>query len=60
MSLGATTEQAYAQVERAISAQAYMLSTNEIFWVIAWLFMLMIPMLWRTRPPFSSGPGAAH
>ena len=37
-----------------------MLSTNEIFWVIGWLFMLMIPLLWRTRPPFSTGPGAAH
>ena len=59
--LGAAPEQAYAQVERAMSGQAYMLSTNEIFWVVGWLFMLMIPLIWRTRPPFSGAPGgAAH
>ena len=59
-SLGASAEQAYGQVERALTGQAYMMSTNEIFWVIGWLFMVMIPLLWRTRPPFSTGPGAAH
>jgi len=57
---GMTTDQAYAQIERMLSGQSYMLAANEIFWVIGCLFLLLIALIWTMRPPFSAPPGAAH
>ena len=57
---GLSPEQAYAQIERALSGQAYMLAANEIFWVIGVLFLVLIALVWTARPPFGAPPGAAH
>jgi len=57
---GMTPDQAYAQIERQISNQAYMLAANEIFWVIGFLFVALIALIWLMRPPFGAPPGAAH
>jgi len=57
---GMTPDQAYAQIELQITNQAYMVAANELFWVIAGLFLLLIGLIWTTRPPFGAPPGAAH
>ena len=36
-----------------------MLATNDVFWVITVLFVLLIALLWTTKPPFGASP-AAH
>jgi MFS transporter, DHA2 family, multidrug resistance protein len=55
---GATATQAYAQLERNLSVQAYMLAANDIFWIIGWLFLVLIFVIWATRPPFRGATGA--
>jgi len=37
-----------------------MIAANELFWVIGGLFLLLIGLIWTTRPPFGAPPGAAH
>jgi len=58
-SLGMSQDAAYAQINRAVDSQAYMLATNDVFWVITILFVLLIALLWTTKPPFGASP-AAH
>jgi len=57
--LGMPLDQAHAQIEYLASSQAYVLATNDIFWVVGWLFLLLIPLIWTTRPPFG-GPAGGH
>lgn len=55
---GATTAQAYGQLERSVSVQAYMLAANDIFYVIGWVFFILIFLIWFTKPPFRGATGA--
>jgi DHA2 family multidrug resistance protein len=55
---GATTQQAYAQLDRTLSVQAYMLAANDMFWIIGWLFLVLIFFIWKTKPPFRGASGA--
>ena len=57
--MGMSTDGAYAQINRMVDSQAYMLATNDVFWVITLLFVLLIALLWTTKPPFGASP-AAH
>jgi DHA2 family multidrug resistance protein len=59
-SLGMATDQAYGVLERMLVGQSYMLATNDIFWLVGVLFLVLIPLLWTTRPPFSAGAGGGH
>jgi DHA2 family multidrug resistance protein len=54
---GMSPEQALAQVNRLADQQAFMLSTSELFYVSAVLFLMLIPLVWLTRPK-KSGTGA--
>ena len=54
---GMTPEQSHAMVNRLIDQQAYMLSANDIFYVSAILFVLLIAVVWLARPAKGS-PGA--
>jgi DHA2 family multidrug resistance protein len=56
---GLSPEQVHAQLERTVSSQAYMLATNDIFWVVGCVFLALIAVLWTTRPPFGA-PGGGH
>lgn len=47
-----TPEAAYAQVQNVIQSQAAMLATSEVFWGISLLFVMLIGLIWLTRPPF--------
>jgi len=55
---GMNADQAHAQLERSIDAQAYMLGANDMFWIIGWVFLALIFLIWTTRPPFGGGEGA--
>ncbi|MGI9134720.1 MAG: DHA2 family efflux MFS transporter permease subunit [Rhodoferax sp.] len=47
---GLSQEQALAQVNRLIDQQAYMLAANDVFYASAIMFVLLIPMVWLSRP----------
>ena len=38
-------------LDRMVNAQAYVLSADDIFYASAVIFLLLIPLLWLTRPP---------
>ena len=58
---GMTSAQAHAEVGRLVSGQAYMLATNDIFWAVGNLFLVLTLVLWTTRPPFGMlGGGSGH
>ena len=50
---------AYAGVQAAVEAQAAMLATSDLFWGIAVLFVVLVGVVWLTRPPFGAGGGMA-
>ncbi len=51
--------QPHGLLEGLLENQAYMLATNDIFWLCGILFMILVPLIWTTRPPFGQA-GAAH
>ena len=57
--LGLTQMQAHEQLSRAISHQAYMLATNDIFWVSGWIFLALLLLVWFARPPFVASKAVA-
>jgi DHA2 family multidrug resistance protein len=56
---GMTPEQSWAAVNRLIDQQAFMISANDIFYVSAVLFVLLIGLVWLTKPVRGGGPEAA-
>jgi DHA2 family multidrug resistance protein len=58
-SAGLTPEQALAQVNRLVDQQAFMLAANDIFWISAILFLVLIPLVWLTHPQRGTGGGDA-
>ncbi|WP_179405317.1 DHA2 family efflux MFS transporter permease subunit [Burkholderia guangdongensis] len=57
--LGGGTSQAFAVVESALNAQATMLGLNDIFWLSGVLFVVIVPLIWITRPDGSAAAAAA-
>lgn len=57
---GLTQEQAYAVVERTLSAQSYMVATNDFFLYSAVLFFLLTGLVWLTRPKKGATVAAGH
>jgi len=47
---GLDPQQALAVVNRLIDQQAAMLGANDLFRASAWLFLLLIPVVWLARP----------
>lgn len=43
---------AYAQIDQVATVQAFMLSTNDVFWVAGWVFVVLLFSIWLTKPPF--------
>jgi DHA2 family multidrug resistance protein len=53
---GMSAEQALAQVNRLLDQQAYMLAANDVFYASALIFLLLIPVVWLSRPkPAAAG-----
>lgn len=44
----------------AITNQGLIISANEIFWISAAIFILLLGLVWFARPPFSAGEAAAR
>jgi MFS transporter, DHA2 family, multidrug resistance protein len=42
--------QSLAMIDRMINAQAYVLSADDLFYASAVIFLLLIPLVWFTRP----------
>lgn len=53
--LGLDHSQAYAMIDRMITQQSAMLGANDIFWISGVLFLLLIVMVWFTRPMHRGG-----
>ena len=57
---GMTLEQSRAMLNRLIDQQAFMLSANDVFYVSALIFLLLIAVVWLARPVrATAGAGAA-
>jgi DHA2 family multidrug resistance protein len=55
----AHVDNALAMLERSIVQQAYMLATNDLFWLWGWTFLALIAVVWFARPPFSAAGHAS-
>ena len=53
--LGLSDHGALAVITRIIVQQAVMLATNDIFWLSGWIFLVLLVLVWFSRPPFSGG-----
>jgi DHA2 family multidrug resistance protein len=60
-SLGFSATGAFEYVEHAITTQAMTLGVNDVFHVLGWIYLLLIPFLWLAKPPFAArGADTAH
>jgi MFS transporter, DHA2 family, multidrug resistance protein len=57
--LGASTAKAMAFFETSLNAQASMLGLNDIFWLSGVIFLVIIPLIWVTKPGKGANAGAA-
>lgn len=57
--LHASADRATAFFARSLDAQASMLGLNDIFWLSAVIFVLIVPLIWLTKPVKGMGAGAA-
>jgi DHA2 family multidrug resistance protein len=58
--LGGSSSQALAYFEHALNTQAAMLGLNDIFWISGVIFVVIIPLIWLTKPAKgSAGPAGA-
>ena len=55
--LGGSMDQARAFFEQSMNTQAAMLGLNDIFWLSGVIFIVIIPLIWLTKP--SKGGAAA-
>jgi MFS transporter, DHA2 family, multidrug resistance protein len=46
------------QVNNLVTQQAFMLAANDIFYLSAALFLLLIPLVWLTHPQRGGGGGS--
>lgn len=51
---GFTGTKALAQIAKAMAHQAYMLASNDIFLLSAWIFLGLLVIVWLAQPPFST------
>lgn len=60
--LGMNSQQASGYIEQQITNQGMMIAGNEIFWISAAVFLVLIVLVWFARPPFNLGghSGGAH
>ncbi len=59
-SAGLSPDQALGTVNRLVDQQAYMLAANDVFYASALIFLLLIPLVYLTRPaPATAGSADA-
>jgi DHA2 family multidrug resistance protein len=48
-------------VDQVITSQAMTLGVNDVFHFLGWMYLLLIPFIWFSKPPFTQrGADAAH
>jgi DHA2 family multidrug resistance protein len=57
--LGITMNQALARFEASLNAQAAMLGLNDVFWISGVIFIVIIPLIWMTKPARGGSSAAA-
>jgi DHA2 family multidrug resistance protein len=58
---GITRTGAFQYVDHVIANQAMTLGVNDVFHMLAWMYLLLIPFVWFAKPPFTArGRDAAH
>jgi DHA2 family multidrug resistance protein len=57
--LGFTENQSYGVIDSTIINQAYMLATNDIFWVSGFIFLFLLCLVWVAKPPFQTKAAVA-
>jgi len=50
---GLTIDQALAQLDRTLTTQAYLLSTNAVLCISGMLMIALIGLIWWAKPPFT-------
>jgi DHA2 family multidrug resistance protein len=55
ISRGLTPDQANSQVERLVQTQAVMLATDQVMYVMAWVFMIIVSIIWLAPKPKRGG-----
>ncbi|MDN4590772.1 MFS transporter [Xenophilus aerolatus] len=58
-SAGFSTEQVLSQINRLVDQQAFMLATSDLFYGSAVLFLLLIPVIWLSKPARGGGSSDA-
>lgn len=51
--MGLSTLQVDALFASQVQKQAFMLATNDFFWLSGWLFLALMALVWLARPPFA-------
>lgn len=57
---GMSTEQSYGVLTANIAREGFIIGSNEIFWLSALLFLAMIVVVWRAKPPFGDMGSGGH
>ncbi|PQV54014.1 DHA2 family efflux MFS transporter permease subunit [Paraburkholderia sp. BL21I4N1] len=57
--LGGSSAQAMAYFEQSLNAQAAMLGLNDIFWLSGVIFIVIVPLIWLTKPSKDASAAAA-
>jgi MFS transporter, DHA2 family, multidrug resistance protein len=58
---GITGTGAFQYVDQVVTNQAMTLGVNDVFHVLGWMYLLLIPFIWLAKPPFTArGTDAAH
>lgn len=55
--LGMTQQQASGWIAQHITNQGLIISANEIFWMSAGIFLVLLGLVWFAKPPFGAGGG---
>lgn len=55
--MGMTEQQASGWIAQQITAQGLIISANEIFWLSAGVFIVLLGLIWFAKPPFGAGGG---
>ena len=60
--LGLPLQGAYSRIDALITQTGFMKATSEMFTVFGWMFVVMLGLIWLTKPPFGSkgGAGGGH
>lgn len=52
-----TQQQASGWIAQQITNQGLIISANEIFWMSAGIFLVLLGLVWFAKPPFGAGGG---